>query len=106
RKIDRKEAEKIVRQLRGLLPATVTSDYVYIKLFKNMPSSDVKMIFPNTMVRFRLFDKVKFGVTASSGLGAGVFGTVTKVAVASNPYTLAGGGPRLGGSALRPSAHF
>ena len=62
RKIDRKEAEKIVRQLRGLLPATVTSDYVYIKLFKNMPRSDVEMIFPNTKVRFRLFDKIKFGV--------------------------------------------
>src|SRR5215510_2269904 len=75
RKIELKEAERIVRQLRRLLPATVASDYIYIKLFKNMPRSDVEMIFPNTMVRFRLFDKVKFGVTASSGVGMGVFGT-------------------------------
>ena len=80
KKIDRKEAEKIVRHLRGLLPATVTSDYVYIKLFKNMPRSDVEMIFPNTKVRFRLFDKIKFGVTAGGGLGMGVFGTVGKIA--------------------------
>ena len=76
KKIDKKEAEKIVRRLRGLLPATVTSDYIYIKLFKNMPRSDVEMIFPNTKVRFRLFDKLKFGVSAGSGLGMGVFGTV------------------------------
>ena len=80
-KIDRKEAEKIVRALRGLLPATVNSDYIYIKLFKNMPRSDVEMIFPNTKVRFRLFDKIKFGVTAGSGLGMGVFGTVGKIAL-------------------------
>ena len=64
-----------------MLPATVNSDYVYIKLFKNMPRSDVEMIFPNTKVRFRLFDKIKFGVTAGSGLGMGVFGTAGKIAL-------------------------
>ena len=81
--------ERAVRRLRGLLPATVTSDYIYIKLFKNMPRSDVEMIFPNTKVRFRLFDKLRFGVTAGSGVGMGVVGTVGKVAMASNPFTLA-----------------
>jgi hypothetical protein len=106
RKIDKKEAEKIVRQLRGLLPATVSSDYVYIKLFKNMPRSDVEMIFPNTKVRFRLFDKLKFGVTAGGGLGMGVFGTVSKIAIASNPYTLAAAVAGLGGIALRQATNF
>jgi hypothetical protein len=106
RKIDKKEAERIVRHLRGLLPVTVTSDYVYIKLFKNMPRSDVEMIFPNTKVRFRLFDKVKFGVTASSGLGMGVFGTISKLAMLSNPYTLAAAVAGLGGIALRQASNF
>ena len=106
KKIDKKEAEKIVRRLRGLLPATVTSDYVYIKLFKNMPRSDVEMIFPNTKVRFRLFDKLKFGVTAGGGLGMGVFGTVGKIAMASNPYTLAAAVAGLGGIALRQATNF
>lgn len=106
RKIDKKEAEKIVRQLRGLLPATVTSDYIYIKLFKNMPRSDVEMIFPNTKVRFRLFDKIKFGVSASGGVGMGVFGTVSKLALLSNPYTLAGAVAGLGGIALRQATNF
>jgi hypothetical protein len=106
RKIEKKEAERIVRHLRGLLPVTVTSDYVYIKLFKNMPRSDVEMIFPNTKVRFRLFDKVKFGVTASSGLGMGVFGTISKLAMLSNPYTLAAAVAGLGGIALRQASNF
>jgi hypothetical protein len=105
-KLDKKEAERVVRRLRGLLPATVTSDYVYIKLFKNMPRSDVEMIFPNTKVRFRLFDKLKFGVTAGSGLGVGMFGTAGKVAMASNPYTLAAAVAGLGGIALRQATNF
>ena len=83
--LDQKEAERAVRRLRGLLPATVSSDYIYMKLFKNMPRSDVEMIFPNTKVRFRLFDKLKFGVTAGGGLGMGVFGTVGKVAMPAIP---------------------
>lgn len=106
RKLDRKDAERVVRQMRGLLPATVSSDYVYIKMFKNMPRSDVEMIFPNTKVRFRLFDKIKFGVTAGGGLGMGVFGTATKVAIASNPYTLVGAAASLGGIALRQASNF
>jgi hypothetical protein len=106
KKIEKKEAEKLVRRLRGLLPATVTSDYIYIKLFKNMPRSDVEMIFPNTKVRFRLFDKLKFGVSAGGGLGVGVFGTATKVAVATNPYTLMAAIAGLGGIALRQATNF
>ena len=85
KKVDRKEAEKIVKRLRSMLPATVSSDYVYIKLFKNMPRSDMEMIFPNTKVRFRLFDKIKFGVTAGGGLGMGVVGTAGKIALRHQP---------------------
>ena len=106
RNIDRKEAERIVRQLRRLLPATVASDYIYIKLFKNMPRSDVEMIFPNTKVRFRLFDKIKFGVTAGGGVGMGVVGTASKIAIATNPYTLAAAIAALGGVALRQATAF
>ena len=106
REVARKEAEKIVRHQRGLLPVTVSSDYVYMKLFKNLPRSDVEMIFPNTKVRFRLFDKIKFGVTAGGGLGAGAVGTATKIAMASNPYTLAAAVAGLGGIAIRQASNF
>ena len=104
--IDRKEAEGIVKRLRRLLPDTVSSDHVYIKLFKNMPRSDVEMIFPNTKVRFRLFDKIKFGVTAGGGLGVGAIGTASKIAIASNPYTLVMALAGLGGVAARQASNF
>ena len=84
----------------------MSSDYVYIKLFKNMPRSDVEMIFPNTKVRFRLFDKIKFGVTAGSGVGMGVVGTASKIAIASNPYTLVMALVGLGGVAVRQASAF
>jgi hypothetical protein len=105
-KVSKKEAESKVRRLRRLLPETVSSDYVYIKLFKNMPRSDVEMIFPNTKVRFRLFDKIKFGVTAGSGVGMGVVGTASKIAIASNPVTLLAALAGLGGIALRQASNF
>ena len=105
-RVDQKEAESIVRRLRRLLPDTVSSDHVYIKLFKNMPRSDVEMVFPNTKVRFRLFDKIKFGVTAGSGVGVGVVSTVGKLALISNPYTLVMALAGLGGVALRQASNF
>jgi hypothetical protein len=57
-------------------------------------------------VRFRLFDKLKFGVTASSGVGMGVMGAISKLALLSNPYTLAATVAGLGGIALRQASNF
>ena len=105
-KLDHKKAEALVRRQRKVLPDTVTSDHVYIKLFKNMPRSDVEMAFPNTAIRFRLFDKIKFGVTASGGVGAGVVGTATKLAAVTNPYTLGLAVLGLGGVAARQVTNF
>jgi len=106
KKLERKEAESIVRKQRRELPETVSSDYVYIKLFKNMPRSDVEMAFPNTRVRFRMLDKVKFGVTAGSGFGVGVVSTAGKIALLSNPYTLVMTLAGLGGIAVRQASAF
>ena len=106
KKVDQKEAESLVRKQRKMLPDTVTSDYVYIKLFKNIPRSDLEMAFPNTKVRFRLFDKIKFGVTAGSGFGVGVVGTIGKLALLSNPYTLVMTLAGLGGIVVRQATAF
>ncbi len=105
-KLDKKKAESMVRKQRKMLPDTVTSDRVYIKLFKNMPRSDVEMAFPNTKVRFRLLDKLKFGVSAGSGIGVGVVGTIGKIALLSNPYTLVMTLGSLGGIVVRQVSNF
>jgi Protein of unknown function (DUF3754) len=105
--MERKDAEKFVKRIRGRLPESVKSDFIYMKLFKNIPRTDIEMIFPNTKVQFRLFDKIKFGVTAGSGLGMGVAGTVGKIAlVSTNPLALLGALAGLGGVAMRQASNF
>ena len=51
------------------MPPEVKENCIYMKLFKNIPRSDLEMIFPNTRVRFRFFDKLRLGATAGGGLG-------------------------------------
>src|SRR5262245_16892446 len=107
RGLERKDAEKFVKRTRARLPASVKSDFIYMKLFKNIPRTDIEMIFPNTKVQFRLFDKIKFGVTAGSGLGMGVAGTIGKIAlVSTNPMALIGALAGLGGVAMRQASNF
>ncbi len=100
------KAERMVKRLRGLVSEHIKPEFIYLKLFKNIPRSDIEMVFPNTKIRFRLLDKIRLGVTASGGLGVGVAGTVTKLAVASNPIALAGAVAGLGGIALRQIVAF
>ncbi|HRD76717.1 MAG TPA: TMEM143 family protein, partial [Hyphomicrobiaceae bacterium] len=99
--LERKDAEKRVKKARSSLPGEVKTDFVYMKLFKSLPQSDLEMVFPNGRVKFRMFDKLKLGVTAGGGLGMGVFGTAGKIAVATNPIALAGAVAGLGGIAAR-----
>ncbi len=85
------DAEKVVRRSRANIPAQIKPDNIYIKIFKNIPKSDVEMVFPNTEVKFRMQDKVWLGVTSGGAVGAGVFGAAGKLALAfSNPITAAG----------------
>ena len=103
---DREAAEKAYRRARALLPPPIRTNFVYMKLFKNIPRSDLEMIFPNTRVRFRMFDKLKLGVTTSGSVGMGLVGAIGKVAVATNPVALAGAVIGLGGIALRQGMNF
>jgi Protein of unknown function (DUF3754) len=109
-KFSHKEAEKLVKKLRGSLPPEVKEGNIYMKLFKNIPRSDVEMIFPNTRVRFRLMDKLKLGVTGGGAFGMGVMGTAGKIAAgglaATNPVALAGAVAGLGGIAFRQGVNF
>jgi hypothetical protein len=44
----------------GLIPGATL-----LKLFRNVPKADLEMLFPNTEVRMRLFDKLLIGVPAA-----------------------------------------
>ncbi len=110
KKVTEKEAAKIVARLRGSLPAEVKEGNIYIKLFKNIPRNDLEMVFPNTRVRFRLWDKIKLGVTGGGAMGVGLVGTAGKLAAGgltvANPIALAGAVAGLGGIAFRQGMNF
>ncbi len=63
--------------------------FLYLKLFRDVPQSDLEMLLPNTRVRMRAFDKLKIGVTGGGGTAGGVLATVTKIGAAANPTTWA-----------------
>ncbi len=106
-KLSRKEAERRVKKIRDRLPPQVKPENIYMKLFKNMPRSDIEMIFPNTQVNFRTMDKIKLGVSSGAGLGMGVVGAAGKIALlASNPLAAVGAVAGLGGIALRQGMNF
>lgn len=86
--LDADKARKALDRLRKHFPREASSDYVYLKLFKNIPHSDLEMLFPNTKVTFKPLDKVRLGVTAGGGTAAGVFGSVTKLLAAANPIAM------------------
>jgi len=106
-RVSRREAERIVRNMRAMIPTGVNDSNIYLKLFKNIPRSDVEMVFPNTRVKFRLLDKLRLWVTGSAGLGMGAFGAAGKIAfAATNPIAAAGAAVGLGGIAFRQAVNF
>jgi len=106
-RLPRREAERVVRAMRAMIPDSVKETNIYLKLFKNIPRNDVEMVFPNTRVRFRLLDKLRLGLTAGGGLGMGAVGAAGKLAVAAtNPIVAVGAVLGLGGVAFRQAMSF
>lgn len=90
--VSEKKARRMNKKQRHGLPDDPEGNYVYLRLFKNIPQEDMEMMFPNTQVKLRLFDKIKLGVTAGGGTVAGIAGAATKIMAAvatANPIGLA-----------------
>ncbi len=106
-KLSRDAAEKYVAKARAHFPKSMNDKHIYLKLFKNIPRTDVEMVFPNTKVRFRPMDKLRLGVTAGGGIGMGAAGAAGKVALLmSNPIAALGALAGLGGVAARQAMGF
>jgi hypothetical protein len=89
--VDSDRARRMVAKRRRHLPVGVSSEHIYVKVFKRIPQIDLEMLFPNTQIEFRPFDKLRLMITAGGGTAAGVVGTATKILAATNPITLAVG---------------
>lgn len=87
RNISTRKAAKQVQRSRALLAEQKDSPHIHIKLFKDIPQSDLEMLFPNTQVRMRVFDKVKLAITGGGGTIGGIMATLTKISAAANPIT-------------------
>ncbi len=86
-----KKAKKQVRKSRNCLPADINEQQIFLKLFKNIPRSDLEMLFPNRNIRLRLFDKIRLAITGGAGTILGIVSTVSKIAAtAFNPIALIG----------------
>ncbi|MEM1371777.1 MAG: DUF3754 domain-containing protein [Pseudomonadota bacterium] len=104
--ISRKEAEKLVRKQRAHIPDSVTPDRVYMKLFKNIPRSDVEMVFPNTVVRYRMLDKIMLGGGGLAGLGGPIVGAISKFSLLANPFVAIPVIVGFGGAVFRGAMNF
>lgn len=66
----------------------VVDSSVHLKLFKDIPLSDLEMLFPNSRVKLSRFDKFKLGLTSGGGTAGGAAATISKVAAAASPFTI------------------
>lgn len=79
---------KIYRRLFILYKTKEKPNQIFIKLFKNIPSNDLDMLFPNTKVKMTLLDKIKLFITGGGGTAGGAFTLMGKVAVLIDPIAL------------------
>ena len=63
-------------------------EQIYLKLFKDIPQSDLEMLFPNIKVKISLLDKIKLTVTGGGGTIAGAMTLIGKMAVHLDPIAL------------------
>ncbi len=82
----RKAVKKAAATLKNL---GITGDrqVLYLKVFKDIPRADLEMLFPNTRIRIRLFDKLKLGIMGGGGTAGGVMATVSKFSSAIDPLS-------------------
>lgn len=89
---NRAGAQKKLNKARSRIEGDQSGDYIYLKVFKNIPQTDLQMLFPNTNVRLKIFDKMKLGATAGGGAIGGIAGSATKLtatAILANPAAAA-----------------
>ncbi len=85
-----RRARRRLRRARDQLPEAVERGCMFLRLFKDIPHSDLETLFPNRRVRMRRSDKIKLGITGGGGTASGVAATLTKLAAAVSPLAIAG----------------
>ena len=73
---------------RAVMETDDSKDYIFLRLFRDIPKSDLEMLFPNSRIHFTFFDKIKLGVTSGAGTLGGLWALFSKLALAIKPLTM------------------
>ncbi len=87
KKISLKKAKKEVDSSMKSIGVNGDGDIIYMKLFKDIPRADLEMLFPNTRIQIRLFDKIKLSLMGGGGTVGGVMATITKLSASIDPLS-------------------
>lgn len=87
KKLSLKKAEIEVNASLKAIGINGDGDIVYMKLFKDIPRADLEMLFPNTRIQIRLFDKIKLSLMGGGGTVGGVMATITKLSATIDPVS-------------------
>ncbi|MGR9116880.1 MAG: DUF3754 domain-containing protein [Gammaproteobacteria bacterium] len=87
KQMPRRKAERKVAAAFKSLGVDGEQDTVYLKLFKDIPRDDLEMLFPNTKIKIRLFDKIKLGSMGGGGTAGGIMATISKFSAAIDPVS-------------------
>jgi Protein of unknown function (DUF3754) len=101
-----KVARRQLNSRRKMLPANSDDDAIFLKMFKDIPLSDMEMMFPNTKVRIRGKDKMMLSLSAGGSIGGVLVGPILKLTAAASVLALSPGAlamlaVALGGVGLR-----
>jgi hypothetical protein len=71
-----KQAAKRFKRMRQSLPDWVSSEHIYLKMFKDVPQLDIDMLLPNGGVHFNPFDRLMLWV---AGGGSALYALVLAI---------------------------
>lgn len=77
-----------IRRHKRLMQEKNSDDYIFLRQFRDIPCSDLEMLFPNSTLRFTLFDKIKLTATGGAGTVGGIMAFLSKLSLAVKPLTL------------------
>lgn len=87
KKCSPKKAEKRANAALKTLGISGDNQTLYLKLFRDIPRADLEMLFPNTRVQIRLFDKFKLGILGGGGATGGIMATISKLSATIDPMS-------------------
>ena len=77
-----------MRRHKRLMQEKNSDDYIFLRQFRDIPCSDLEMLFPNSTLRFTLFDKIKLTATGGAGTVGGIMAFLSKLTLAVKPLTI------------------